>query len=78
MAKQIYQVQVTLQTDLGSPPSEALVLDAGKIDYVVCDTVDDELIKGQTDVPLDTIVDTDTISAWWTKVLNQIKTAEGI
>jgi len=52
--------------------------DSGKMRYAVVDSTDNDLAKGANDVTVDTIVGTDTVDAWFAKVIQQVKDAEGI
>ena len=79
MAKQVSFVEVTIRVDVsGALPYESLDLNSGRMRYVVCDTVDIEMMKGANDVVVDTIVGADTVTTWFGKVVQQVKDAEGI
>jgi len=79
MAKQVSYIEVTIKADVsGALPHETLDLTAGNLRYVVCDTTDAELMKGKSNIAVDTIVGADTVSTWFGKVVQQVKDAEGI
>jgi len=79
MAKQVSFAEVTLRVDLSdSLPHETLDYANAKMRYGVCDTVDTDLAAGKNEVAVDSITGTDTVDAWWDKVIQQIKDAEGI
>jgi len=78
VAKDVQYAEITLRFVTGTPPNEALDYDSGNMRYSVCDSADNEMAKGVSNVKVDTIVGTDTVDAWIAKVAQQIKDAEGI
>jgi len=79
MAKIVQFVEVTLRCDMsGGPPSEGLDYANANMRYSVCDENDNAMTKGKNDVKVDPIVGTDTVDAWFAKVAQQVKDAEGI
>ncbi len=73
MAKVLSSISVTVSAD----DNGNLILTNTRAQYAVKDSVSSDLRKGGNLI-LDDLVTTDTLAAWWTKVQDKVKAAEGI